>query len=58
MINIMTYDLHGPWDMRIGNNAPLYEGLMDVTPLQRQLNINASVNYWLKEGKSKTDTIK
>lgn len=52
----MTYDLHGPWDMRIGHNAPLYEGLADVTPLQKQLNVNASIHYWLKEGKEKVQS--
>lgn len=50
MINIMAYDLHGPWDMRIGTNAPLYEGLSDVTTLQRQLNVDAAISYWIKEG--------
>lgn len=46
----MAYDLHGPWDLRIDHNAPLYEGLTDVTPLQKQLNVNASINYWLDQG--------
>lgn len=54
-INIMAYDLHGPWDMRIGINAPLYEGLSDVTPLQKQLNVNASIHYWLREGNNEQE---
>lgn len=48
----MAYDLHGPWDMRLGHNAPLYEGLADVTPQQKQLNVNSSIQYWLSQGKS------
>lgn len=46
----MTYDLHGPWDTQIDHNAPLYESPTDVTPLQKQLNMNASINYWLSQG--------
>lgn len=49
-INVMTYDLHGPWDVRLGLNAPLYEGFEDTTPLQRQLNVNTSIYYWLSQG--------
>lgn len=46
----MAYDLHGPWDHKIGINAPLYVGSADFSALQRQLNVNASIHYWLREG--------
>lgn len=49
-INIMAYDLHGAWDLQIGHNAPLHETTVDVTPLQKQLNVNASLNYWFSQG--------
>lgn len=50
LINIMAYDFHGSWEQRTGYNAALYEGLTDTTPLQRQLNVNASVQYWISQG--------
>lgn len=46
----MTYDLHGPWDDAIGLNAPLYQGVSDHTAIEKQLNVNASVHYWLHRG--------
>lgn len=46
----MAYDLHGPWDLQIDHNAPLYEGAADITLLQKQLNVNASIHYWLSQG--------
>ena len=52
-INLMTYDLHGAWDAQIGMNAPLFEGKADVTPTQKQVNVNASVIYWLQQGQLK-----
>ncbi len=47
----MAYDLHGPWDDSIGLNAPLYESSADQTSIEKQLNVNASVHYWLQSGK-------
>ncbi|XP_055608797.1 chitinase-3-like protein 1 [Uranotaenia lowii] len=49
-INVMTYDLHGPWDFQTGLNSPLYEGPADVTERQKQMNTNASIQYWLSQG--------
>lgn len=49
-INLMTYDLHGPWESKTGHNAPLYVGPHDLTPTQKQLNVNSSVSYWLQRG--------
>ncbi|XP_055374480.1 chitinase-3-like protein 1 [Condylostylus longicornis] len=50
LINIMAYDLHGTWDQTTGINAPLYEGPNDVTEIQKQLNVDSCVQYWLKQG--------
>lgn len=47
---LMAYDLHGPWDDNIGLNAPLYESDSDQTTIEKQLNVNASVHYWLRSG--------
>lgn len=49
-INLMAYDLHGPWESRTGHNAPLYVGPHDITSVQKQLNVNSSVSYWLQSG--------
>ncbi|XP_053957941.1 chitinase-3-like protein 1 [Anastrepha ludens] len=50
IINVMAYDLHGPWDLVTGNNAPLYEGPTDITAKNKQLNLDAIVKYWLAQG--------
>lgn len=49
-LNVMTYDFHGAWDPVIGFNAPLFPSAADKTDLQRQLNVNASLSYWLSQG--------
>jgi chitinase len=49
----MTYDFHGYWVPKLGLNAPLYAGPADQSVIEKQLNIDASVNYWLKNGAPK-----
>ncbi|XP_058461006.1 chitinase-3-like protein 1 [Malaya genurostris] len=49
-INLMEYDFHGYYDGLTGNNAPLYAGSADITEAQKQINVNSSVKYWLKQG--------
>ncbi|KAG4071657.1 hypothetical protein HA402_011811 [Bradysia odoriphaga] len=56
-ILLMAYDLHGPWDDNVGLNAPLYESDLDQTAIERQLNVNASVHYWLRSGAPKNKLI-
>ncbi|XP_062544538.1 chitinase-3-like protein 1 [Armigeres subalbatus] len=56
-INLMTYDMHGAWDIYTGLNAPLYEGPSDVSNLEKQLNVNASIHYWLSHGAPKEKLI-
>uniref|UniRef100_A0A1A9V627 chitinase n=1 Tax=Glossina austeni TaxID=7395 RepID=A0A1A9V627_GLOAU len=50
VVNVMAYDLHGPWDQAVGINAPLHAGLADNTDYTRQLNLEAIVKYWLSKG--------
>lgn len=49
-INLMAYDLHGPWESVTGHNAPLFAGPNDSTELKQQLNVLASVSFWLSQG--------
>ncbi|XP_055531990.1 chitinase-3-like protein 1 [Wyeomyia smithii] len=56
-INVMTYDMHGAWENTAGINAPLYKGPADRTEIQKQLNVNASVHYWLSQGAPKEKLI-
>lgn len=50
LINVMAYDLHGPWDETVGVNAPLYAGPNDNTKREIQLNVDAIIKYWLGAG--------
>lgn len=56
-INVMTYDMHGAWDNYCGLNAPLFRGPADVTDIQKQLNVNSSIHYWLSQGAPKEKLI-
>ncbi|XP_049548012.1 acidic mammalian chitinase-like [Anopheles darlingi] len=49
-ILLMTYDYNGSWDSYTGHNAPLYAGLTDTSDFQQKLNIDHSVQHWLREG--------
>ncbi|XP_022920930.2 acidic mammalian chitinase-like [Onthophagus taurus] len=51
-INVMTYDLHGPWDSVTGQNAPLYPASSDVTAFQKSLNVDACISGWIERGAS------
>lgn len=50
IINVMAYDLHGPWDPVVGINAPLYAGPLDNTERSKQLNFDAIAKYWINKG--------
>ncbi|XP_035906232.1 chitotriosidase-1-like [Anopheles stephensi] len=49
-LNVMVYDMHGAWESYCGINAPLYRGSADKTETEQQLNVNASIHYWLSQG--------
>lgn len=48
----MAYDLHGAWNVSVGlgHNAPLYASSTDITAEQKQLNVKASVDFWINQG--------
>lgn len=48
-INLMSYDLHGSWDRKTGENSPLYPSSTD-TGARRQLNMDWVANYWAEKG--------
>lgn len=48
-INLMTYDLHGSYEGRTGQNSPLYASSMDTN---LQLNQDACVRAWIAAGAS------
>ena len=58
LINVMAYDLHGPWDPVVGINAPLYAGALDNAERARQLNFDAIAKYWIGQGKREINIYK
>jgi chitinase len=47
-INVMAYDLHGPWEPAAGHNAPLYASPNDPGPAS--LNVDAAISGYLSAG--------
>lgn len=50
-INIKTFHLHGPWDTKVGINAPMYTGPSDLNDFERQFNVYSCLKYWIQSGK-------
>lgn len=48
--NVMTYDMHGPWEHHTGINAPLYASSKDNTPQEKELNVDACIKAWINAG--------
>lgn len=46
--NLMTYDLHGPWDAYSDFNAPLYN--KSIASPQYKISVDSSVNAWINAG--------
>lgn len=46
-INVMAYDMHGPWELLTDHHAPLYQRDWD-TDLTN--NVHSVINYWIAEG--------
>ena len=49
LINLMVYDLNGPWNSFAAINAPLYPSTQE-SGKQAMLNMHRSVEYWLEQG--------
>ena len=49
-VNLMTYDMHGPWNSFTGIHAPMYAGNRAITEFDRQLSVEAAVQFWLNMG--------
>jgi hypothetical protein len=47
-VNLMTYDIHGPWDTYSDFNSPLYNN--DDESYQYKISIDSSVKAWLNAG--------
>lgn len=49
-VNVMTYDLYGPWSDRAGHHAGMGPATGDSTP-EAGVTVPAAVDYWLKSKK-------
>ncbi|CAH0403339.1 unnamed protein product [Chilo suppressalis] len=50
-VNLMTYDMYGPWETLTGHNAGLHKGDFDgSTPREQLFTADVAVEYWLREG--------
>lgn len=47
-VNLMTYDIHGPWDTYSDFNSPLYDNYNES--YQYKVSIDSSVKMWLNAG--------
>ncbi|NP_001303814.1 acidic mammalian chitinase-like precursor [Latimeria chalumnae] len=48
-IDVMTYDLRGPWERFTGENSPLYAGPED-TGAYKYFNVDYIMNFWKNSG--------
>ncbi|XP_059479029.1 acidic mammalian chitinase-like [Neocloeon triangulifer] len=53
-INLMTYDYHGSWESRTGENAPIYASSVDS---DQGLNVQSTLNYWLQQGAARSKLV-
>lgn len=49
LLNVMTYDFHGPWSDHAGHNAPLAYSPDDGHPACRTNTLDGALNYWLRQ---------
>lgn len=48
-VTLMTYDLHGDWEGRLGHNSPLYAKSTDVGD-DKMRNMDWAANFWVQMG--------
>ncbi len=46
LLNVMTYDFHGPWTDHAGHNANLFASKSDAAC--RTVSVESAMDYWLK----------
>jgi chitinase len=46
--------LHGSWESFTGHHSALYPRSSETDPIQRTLNVDFAVNYWIKNGAPST----
>lgn len=51
-VNVMTYDLHGPWEAYTDHNAPLYS-ILNTRTNTLSNSVDSSINHWLQNGAPK-----
>lgn len=51
-INVMTYDMHGPWEKKTGENSPMRSGSSDTSDYERTQNVDYMIKYYIKKGAS------
>lgn len=49
-INVMTYDMYGPWSSYTGQNSALYASSVESDWEKSNLNIDAAVTNWINAG--------
>lgn len=54
--NIMTYDIHGPWESYTNFNAPLYNNT-DTPSTQYKWSVDSGINTWVNAGFPKSKMV-
>uniref|UniRef100_A0AC35GJY4 Chitinase n=1 Tax=Panagrolaimus sp. PS1159 TaxID=55785 RepID=A0AC35GJY4_9BILA len=52
-MNVMTYDFHGAWESKTGQNSPLYVPQGDTS----KFSVSDAMNHWAKKGMPKEKLI-
>ncbi|XP_067863648.1 acidic mammalian chitinase-like [Heptranchias perlo] len=48
-IGVMSYEFHGPWDIKTGANSPLHKGSTDYYD-EQYFNVEFATTYWKENG--------
>ena len=55
-INLMTYDVHGPWEKKTGANTPMKAG-PNARGDDKFLTVEYAVKYWMEKGAPKNKLV-